>query len=233
MLCTLNATHTEYVGEYIYFTFWTFVCVDRDLCWTLMKVEIDFTFRARCVFPDVGLRHSSNKLSIIALMHAVVQISPRWLELRWREMSFINVFLLSWVLTFNCKGEAKTTPSVNTQTSSNKCLFLLLQFLWLVMLLEFSFSWHLHIYLFQHPSHFFHHITAVGHYLRLLWRSSRPHRRWGSFSSCRHRRTFALHGETSRWGELHMKHSQGAWVLQQHRTGSPRAADHLYSSDWP
>lgn len=42
----------------------------------------------------------------------------------------------------------------------------------------------------------FHHITAIGHYLRLLWRSSRIHRHWGSFSSCqsvcRHRRTLAL-----------------------------------------
>lgn len=43
----------------------------------LMKVEIDFTFRARCIFLDVGLRHSSIKLYIIALMHAIVQIIPR------------------------------------------------------------------------------------------------------------------------------------------------------------
>lgn len=43
--------------------------------------------------------------------------------------------------------------------------------------------------------------------------------------------TFALQGETSRWGKLHMKHSQGAPArLQQHQTGSPGAADGLYSS---
>lgn len=96
------------VGEYIHFTFWTFVCVNRDLCWTLMKVKIDFTFWARCVFLDIGLRHSSIKLHGVALMHAVVQIIPRWLELRWSETSFIDVLLESQVLTFNCSRNRRS-----------------------------------------------------------------------------------------------------------------------------
>lgn len=40
-----------------------------------MKAEIDFTFRARCIFLDI--RHSSSKLYSIALMHAIVHIIPR------------------------------------------------------------------------------------------------------------------------------------------------------------
>lgn len=42
---------------------------------------------------------------------------------------------------------------------------------------------------------------------------------------------FFLASAESRWGKLHMKHSQGAPALQQQRTGSPRAADDLYSSE--
>lgn len=75
--CKRTHTHTQCVAvEYIHFTFSTFVCVDKDLCSPLMKVAIDFTFRACRVFLDIGLGCSSIKMYIVARMHMVLWTIP-------------------------------------------------------------------------------------------------------------------------------------------------------------